>query len=65
MGSRQLCHDAAWAYSVSILECLENCLRPVERTDALHAVYQRVKAAIESYEWQMQREAARLRPSKN
>lgn len=67
MGSRQLCHDAAWACSVSILEFLQNCLRPEERTDALHAIYERVKAAIEYYQQMTEREAIRLckKPSKN
>lgn len=67
MGSRQLCHDCAWACAVAIVECLESCLRPEERKEALHAVYERVKAVIECYRHMTEREAIRLcrKPSKN
>jgi hypothetical protein len=36
MSSQRLIHDCSWACAVSIVECNENCLRPEERTDALH-----------------------------
>lgn len=67
MGSQRLIHDCSWACAVSIIECIENCLRPEERKDALHEVYGRVKAALECYEQMTEREAIRLckRPSKN
>lgn len=60
-------HDCAWACSVSIIESMENCLRPEERKEALHAVYEPVKAAIEYYQQMAEREAIRLcrKPSKN
>ena len=67
MASQRLIDDCSWACAVSIVECIENCLRPEERTDALHEVYDRVKAAIECYEQMTEWEAIRLckRPSKN
>jgi hypothetical protein len=66
MGSPQLIHDCSWAASVSIVEGFENCLKPEERTEALHAVYERIKAAIEAFCIQSAREDARLRrPSRN
>ncbi len=66
MGNQRLQHDCSWACAVAIVECIENCLRPEERKDALDAVYERVKAMLIYYEDAMQREAARLcRPSRN
>jgi hypothetical protein len=60
MGGQRLIHDCSWACAVSIVECIENCLRPEERKDALHEIYERVKAAMERYEQMMKREAFRL-----
>ncbi len=67
MGNQRLIHDCSWACAVSIVECIENCLRPEERRDALHEVYERVKAAIEAFCIQSDREAVRLckRPGNN
>lgn len=66
MANFRLIHDCSWACAVSIVECLENCLRPEERRDALHEVYECVKATIEAFCIQSAHEDARLcKPSKN
>jgi hypothetical protein len=65
MGDQRLRHDCSWACAVSIVECIENCLRPEERRDALHEVYSRVKAAFDCYEQMKAGEATRLKPSRN
>ena len=65
MGSNRLLHDCSWSAAVSIVQCFEDFLRPEEGPEALQEVYQRVKAAIECYEQMAQREAARLKPSRN
>jgi len=66
MSNPRLCHDTAWAVSISIMECLDGVFRPEERKDALDAIYERVRAGIEAYTIQAAREAQRLcKPSKN
>jgi hypothetical protein len=62
---QRLIHDTAWAAALSIMQCIENCLRPEERNDAFDEIYQRVRAGIECYDQMAQREVARLRPSRN
>ncbi len=56
----RLIRDTAWAIAVSIMECIENCLRPEERRDAVHEIYHRVRAGIEAAEQMAQREQVRL-----
>jgi hypothetical protein len=66
MGNQRLVHDAAWVTALSIMEMMENVLRPEERKDAFQEIYLRVKAGMEALEQQAEREAARLcRPSRN
>lgn len=65
MGAKRLRHDAAWAIATTILECIENCIRPEEQKDASHELYWRVKAGIECYDLMVEREQQRLKPSEN
>jgi hypothetical protein len=65
MEHQRLRHDAAWAVTLSIMECIDGVFRPEERKDAFDEIYQRVRAGIEAYDQQVQREAARLKPSRN
>jgi hypothetical protein len=65
MPANRICHDAAWACALSILELFQNCLRDEEKQDAFDEVFQRVSAAIEAYDIQRAREQARIRASEN
>jgi hypothetical protein len=61
----RITHDAAWAAATSIMECIENCLRPEERADAFAEIYCRVKAGIEAAFMSADRQQQRLKPGAN
>jgi len=58
----RLLHDAAFATATSILECIENCLRPEEHETAFDEIFQRIKAGIEAYVLHSQRQQEQLNP---
>lgn len=62
----RLLHDVAWAGATAILEIFLPCLtREEEANEAVALVFQACKAMLESAQILSQREAARLRPSRN
>jgi hypothetical protein len=61
----RLCHDAAWACAVSIMECLDGLFREEEKRDGFFEVFRRVKASIEAFTVMAEREGQRLKPSRN
>ena len=64
--NQRLIHDVAWAASLSIMEVIEAVLLPNERKDCFSEVYERVRAGIEAFCIEEQRERARLcKPSRN
>lgn len=66
MGQLSLRHDHAWATAVAILDLVKHLMREECHRDAHDAFYTAIKACLESYEQQMQREARRLaKPSRN
>ncbi len=58
-------HDMAWAVTLTIMEVIEDVLRPEERKDAFDEIYERVRAGIEAYEIQVKSSGGRLKPSRN
>ncbi len=58
-------HDAAWAAAQVLTEIVAPALRPEEHRECVSEFYRVVLAALEAYEQQSQREALRLKPSKN
>lgn len=66
--SHRLQHDCAWAAATALLDLVAPCLRPEEHRDAFDEFYTAVRAALESYEREVQQEGRRmfpLRPSRN
>ena len=61
----RLVHDAAWATASSIIELIRPVLRDEEVNDALHEIYQRCRAGIESKLIMATREECRRNPSRN
>ena len=63
--ANRLRHDAAFAAARVLLETVAPALRPEEHRDFFDEAYRIIIACLESYDQQAQREAARLRPSRN
>ncbi len=61
----RLQYDTAFALAATLLEIVENCIRPEERRDAFEEFYRACKGAFERYEIIKNREYSRLRPSRN
>lgn len=66
MASRHLKHDTAFACATALLDMVRPALLPAEQKDFHEEAYRIALAALEAYDQQVQREAARLRkPSRN
>jgi hypothetical protein len=65
MGNPRLRHEAAYGAARALLHTVAPALRPEEQKDAFHEFYAIVTAALEAYDIQAHREAARLQPSRN
>jgi hypothetical protein len=66
MTQDRLQHDAAWAGAAAVVEIFAPLLRAEEQNEAFGQVYTALRAMLEAYQLQSQREAARLcRPSRN
>jgi len=61
----RIAHDAAHATTLTILQCLESCIRPEEHVTAYEEIFQRVKAGIEAYVLHSQRQQEQLNPLSN
>ena len=64
MNDRRI-NDTSYAAAQALLDVVASALHPSVHRDFWEEAFQIVKAAIEAYEIQGQREAARLRPSPN
>jgi len=65
MADDRLIHDAAWATTTSIVECLGQRLSEDEQQQMFGEVYQQVRAGIEAFCIQQTRMRRRLGPSRN
>ena len=65
MKNQRLQHDTAVALATTLLEIVENCIRPEELRDAFDAFYEACKGALECYESMKRSDSIRLRPSRN
>ncbi|GEM_PF-3029025 len=63
--NQRLRHDCAWACATALLDVVRDVLMDFEHKDFHEEAYRIVLAALEAYDLQCQREAARLRPSRN
>lgn len=64
----RLQHDAAFACARALLAIVAPCLRPEEHRDAFEEFYTALRAMLERYEREVQKEGRRLfplRPSRN
>jgi hypothetical protein len=65
MGSQRLRHDVAFAAATALLDMVCGALMDAERKDFHDEAYHIVLATLEAYDQQAQREATRLKPSRN
>jgi len=64
--NQRLIHDHAWTVAVMLVtEVFDSILMKSEKRLACEEVYERVKAGMESLLLNAEREAARLKPSRN
>lgn len=65
MASQRLRHNSAVAGAHALLDMVRPALLPAEQKDFWEESYVILKAMLEAYDQQAQREAARLKPSRN
>ncbi len=58
----RIVHDTAHVTTLTVLECIENCIRPEEKDTAYHELYRIIHAGLETAFIFYNRERLRLFP---